>query len=506
MDCSRNRHSAFVLAAVTVLAAGCSMTPSVTAPAADELLPDAYEASSDTATVDTAERGDASTGVRWWADLGDPVLAALIDTALVRNHDLSIAAARVIEVQNRYRITRAGQYPGLQATTDGSRQNTPTNTGPTGGFSENIPNFPDRFDITQYSASLGLAWEIDFWGRARASTRAAISEFIATTAEYDAARMGVIAEAYGAYFEIRDLHTRVSHTAERIDLLRELVSVARDRYQRGLSSSFELYRLQQALDEASAALPGLRASLFDARSRLGLLLGATAADADTLLTGAHASGEAASFTLPDILPSELVRTRPDLRAARARLEAARQQVGVRRAEQFPSFSLTASGGTQSSELADLVQTSQRFWMFGGSLAAPVFQAGARRAAVDAAWAGYEQAALSFEKAVLSAFGDASRSINRHTAERERLAAARSALSNAGASYESQLKRYRRGVGDYAVVLDARLNLIAAQTAVSGGRTSLAIARLGVHRALGGAWVESRTPADERLTHSTANVH
>jgi len=310
---------------------------------------------------------------------------------------------------------------------------------------------------------------------------------------------------------------RVRKTAERIDLLTERVDVTRDRYQRGLSSSFELYRLQQALDEASSALPGIRASLFDAKSRLGLLVGGTAADAEALVSRAAPGGEGTgragqpdgahlsdgSFTLPDILPSDLIRTRPDLRAARSRLEAARQQVGVRRAELFPSFSLTASGGTQSSELADLVQTSQRFWLVGGSLTAPVFQAGARRAAVDAAWAGYEQAALAWEKAVLSAFGDASRSINRNTAEQERLAAARRARANAEASYDSQLKRYRRGVGDYAAVLDGRINLITAETAERGAITAIALARLGVHRALGGAWVDDPVPSEERMSRSSA---
>ncbi|NNF03631.1 MAG: TolC family protein [Rhodothermales bacterium] len=505
MDWSRDSIAIVAATALLWMVAGCSMTPSVTTPPAAEILPPEFEAVPDSpgdpAVADSLAVSD------WWTELGDPVLEAVIDSALARNLDLSIAAARVLEVQNRYRITRAGQFPGVQATVDGSRQNTPTNTGATGSFSESIPNFPDRFDITQYSASLGLGWEIDFWGKARAATRAAVSEFMATEAEFDATRMGVIAEAYAAVFEIRDLEVRTRNTALQVDLLQERVEVAQARYRRGRSSSFELYRLQQSLDEASSALPGLHASLFDAKSRLGVLIGGTVADAEAVLRSAATASDVdhPSLGLPDILPSELIRTRPDLRAAGARLEAARQQVGVRRAEQFPSFSLTASGGTQSSDLADLVQTSQRFWLVGGSLTAPVFQAGARRAAVGAAWAVYEQAALAWESAVLTAFGDASRSINRHAAERERLAAARRALDNAEASYESQLTRYRRGVGDYTAVLDARINLIAAETAESGARTALALARLGVHRALGGAWVRNEESAAARVSRrSSAN--
>jgi len=176
-------------------------------------------------------------------------------------------------------------------------------------------------------------------------------------------------------------------------------------------------------------------------------------------------------------------------AAEARMEATRQMIGVRRAEQFPSFSLTASGGTQSNTLGDLAQTSQKFWLFGGSLTAPVFAAGARRAAVKVAWAQYEQAALAYEKAILTAFRDVSAALVLLSAEQQRYSASQSSLNAAGASLDLMNRRFARGVGDYGSLIDSELNHLRAATAMTTAQRSNTLARLTLYRAIGGKWVE-----------------
>ena len=118
--------------------------------------------------------------------------------------------------------------------------------------------------------------------------------------------------------------------------------------------------------------------------------------------------------------------------------------------------------------------------------------------MDAAWAAYEQAAAGYEQAVLGAFSDASRAITRHAAERRRLDATTDALASARQSYDAQLSRYGRGIGDYLAVLDAELNLIRARTAESSATRALALARLNVHRALGGAWVQATVLPEDRM--------
>jgi multidrug efflux system outer membrane protein len=433
------------------------------------------------------------SAVRWWDALGEPGLSATVDSALAANLDLRMAAERVLEVQNQFRMARSARLPAVQGSVDGSRQNTPTNTGATGRFSESIPGFPERFDVTNWSASLGLSWELDVWGRVRASTAAAEAQWVATLADAEAVRTGVITEAIGTWARLRDLDAQNALADSQLGLLEERAGLTRSRYERGLITSFEYYAVQQALDDARAARPALRTARYDAASRLGLLMGRAAApDVETEPNIQHTKDQPTlglPAALPTALPSELVLRRPDLVASAARLEAARQQVGVARADQFPRFSLTASTGTQSSELADLVQTSQRFWLFGGSLTGPVFQSGARRAAARAAWNRYEQAALAHEKAVLTAFREVSVALRTLEAEHARLDAAMAAAGNARASHELQLDRYVRGVGPYVALLDAHLNKVRAEAALSAARRDVLLARLTLHRALGGAWTQ-----------------
>lgn len=479
---------------------GCAVMPSLTPTAelAPE-LPEAFDAPSGAVTgADAMARAAAdSSSIRWWDALGDEGLSAVVDSALAANLDLRMAVERVLEVQNQFRMARSARLPAVQGSVDGSRQNTPTNTGATGRFSESIPGFPDRFDVTNWSASLGLSWELDVWGRVRASSAAAKAQWAATLADAEAVRMGVISEAIGTWARLRDLDAQNTLADSQLGLLEERAGLTRSRYERGLTSSFEYYAVQQALDDARAARPAIRTARFDAASRLGLLMGG--AGAPDWADGLEAEDAPTAEPMPAVLPSELVLRRPDLVASAARLEAARQQVGVARADQFPRFSLTASTGTQSSELADLVQTAQRFWLFGGSLTGPVFQSGARRAAARAAWNRYEQAALAHEKAVLTAFREVSVALRTLEAEHERLDAALAAAGNAGASYEFQLDRYVRGVGAYVALLDAELNHVRANAALSAARRDVLLARLTLHRALGGAWTESNPLPDQEST-------
>jgi hypothetical protein len=158
-------RTAVLFLALTGLSA-CSMTPAVTEPAPSDALPASFDAPDPSGVTRIAELAEP-----WWAAWESPELDTLIDSVVVANLDLEMAAARVLEVQEAYRMSRSGQLPALQASAGGTRQNTPTNLGATGRFASSIPGFPERFDVTTYSASLGLAWELDLWGRARAPGR-----------------------------------------------------------------------------------------------------------------------------------------------------------------------------------------------------------------------------------------------------------------------------------------------------------------------------------------------
>lgn len=455
-------------------------------PKAAQVVPERFE---------QAATDEATEQSLWWRGFNDPALDQLVDTVLARNLDLRVAAARVDELQSQYRIARAPLFPRVQVGVSGDQQSTPANTGLGsqfgGGDDGGQPGgFPDRFAFTTYSASLGFSYELDFWGRVRGSKSAALSEFFASEADMRTVRIGVITETISTYFELGEREYTLALTQENVDLLAERFELTQQRYERGLVSSFELYAIEQEFEEARANLPLLESQLVEARGRLGVLLGHYGARLDEVIVPTPFN----AFNLEPIpagLPSELLQQRPDVVAAAQRLEAARQRIGVARAEQFPAFSLTGSGGTQSGALSDLVQTSQRFWLFGGSLVAPIFNGGAIRANIRASWARYEQQEATYEKTVLTAFKEVESALIAYQKQQERYFFLKESLETAFDNAEAQKQRFLRGLGEYLVFLDARRNLLRVETSVKAAERALANARLAVHRALGGAWIEEK---------------
>ena len=473
-----------------LLLGGCSMTPRIQEPDTVTEIPEDYGAG----TQDTSY-----TPTSWWSEFNDPVLDGLIDSALTRNLDLKSAIARVSEVQNQYRIALSPLFPAIQATTDGNRQSTPSNTGafssiggdgdnggdsPLGGF-----QLPDRFENVTYSASLGLSYELDFWGKNRNTAQAALREFRATRADYQTTLLAVISETIATYFEIADLEQQLQHSSEIVDLLNDRVELSEDRYGRGLINSFELYSIRQSYETEQASLPLIESSLNEAKGRLAILLGYYPGAMQSILSQ-ESIADIQLAPIPVGLPSSLLQERPDVYAAEQRLQAALHRIGAARAAQFPSISLTASGGTQSADLANLLDLgSQGFSILTGSIVQPLFQGGRLRADVKVAWAQYEQVEAAYEKTVLTAFKEVNAALVGIEKETIRYQFLEEATRNAESSTLTQEDRFERGVGDYLAFIDARINELRTKNALETARRSLINARLTLHRSLGGGWVD-----------------
>ena len=477
--------------------AGCSLTPTMSTPDAEQDLPATY-ASADTLLPATARDTARYEATRWWTDFGDPTLNTLIDTALVGNLDLEVARARLEELQAQYRIARAPLFPSATVSGNGQRQSQPANTGIGGAIGGGGGGgFPDRFAFTTYSASLGLSYELDFWGRVRSQRNAALSQFFATAADVQNTRIAVIGQTISTYFQTVTLERQVQLGARNVALLQERLAITEDRYDRGLVPSFELYAVRQQLDQARATQPTLESQRFDAQSRLAVVLGRLSGNEAALLDDT-APDTLALDPIPAGLPSDLLMRRPDVMAAAARLEATRQQIGVARASLLPRLSLTAEGGVQSSDLSDLLDIDQRFSSFIANLTAPLFQGGALRAEVDAAEARYRQQVAAYEGTLLTAFREVQAALVAYQQQQQRYERVQSQRAAAEATAQNQRDRYERGIGDALALLDAEQNLVQVRQRLATAAQSLIEARLAVHRALGGAWTDAPLPEDPRL--------
>ncbi|MCS4085767.1 multidrug efflux system outer membrane protein [Salinibacter ruber] len=465
-------------------------------PEAEQDLPDRFEAAPGDTTLPAAAADTAAyDATRWWAAYEDPALTALVDTALAANLNLEEAQGRVEELAAQFRIARAPLFPSVTANGQGNYQNQPANTGIGGAIGGG--QGPDRFEFTDYQATLGLSYELDFWGRVRSQRTAALSQYFATAADLQTARLSVISQTISTYAQIASLRRQVRLGERTVGLLEERVAVTEDRYARGLVPSFQLYTVRQSLQAAQADQPDLERRLYEAQSRFATLLGRFAGEQRALLPDSM-TVPLAPEPVPAGLPADLLMQRPDVRGAALRLEAARQEIGVARAEMLPSLSLTGQGGTQSSELADLVDPGQVFASFAAQLTAPLFQGGRLRATLNAAEARYKQQAARYEQTVLTAFQEVKASLVAYEKQRRRYREVERQVDTARDAFQAQRDRYERGVGDALALIDAERTLVQAQTRLAGVGLAVVNARLALHRALGGPWTDAEPVDDPRL--------
>ncbi len=468
------RNILFLMAAGGM--AACAGSPAVKPPAPPVKVPESWTA---------AETPPGEPRPEWWKDFGDALLDGLVTEALGRSFSLKSAATRVEAALAQARIAGADVYPLLSAGGTGLRQRQNFIGLP-------IPGGPEVLSTTytSFGISLDLAWEVDLWGRLRARESAALADAEAAGADYAGAQLSLAAQSAKAYFAAVEARRQVELARSTAGNNREVTARIRDRYVRGLRPALDL-RLSEANLAASEATLRLREEQLDRALR----------QLETLLGRYPAAQLGTAEDLPGLpppvpagLPSELVTRRPDLVAAERRLAAAGQRIREARASLYPQVRLTASGGTASSELSDLLDKDFRVWNVVGNLLAPLFQGGRLRAGVDLARANVQQALALYAEAVLRAFSEVETALASERILAERETALREAVEQSRAAYGISQQRYAGGLVDIVTLLDAQQRLFAAESQLLGVRRARLEARVNLHLALGGGFV--REPEGE----------
>ena len=447
--------------------------------------------------------------LEWWRDFADPVLDEVVEAVLASNFDLAEVVARLQQARVRGRLAEAAIRPTVRARTGVDSVDVPVNAGigaqleelgleealgdAAGGFT-----LPQRLGLTTYTLSADFAYELDFRNRIRRASLAAGAELLASESDVQAARIGAVAETITAYLDIVDLRRQIAIARRAVDVLEEAERLAELRYGRGLADSQDLHRASQDLRNAQAGLPQLDDRLSEAEARLAILLGGYREDVAELLPHSLAPVPTAE-PVPVGVPAELLLQRPDVRAAGHRLEAAGHTIEARRAELMPALSLSGSIGLQTTDVTGIFNVQQWFGNLLSNLLAPVFDGGRLAASVALAHTRFNELAATYGRTVVTAVNEvaAASAGLRNEGRRHAILAAR--RDEAQATLDLRSQRYASGVGDYADFLDASLALLDVESAFAGSQRDLALARLAVHRALGGAWTASDPAAGEQLS-------
>lgn len=411
----------------------------------------------------------------WWKQFADPALGAAIVRAMANNSDVLAAAARIGEAEAQVRLAGAARAPTLSAGAGiaSDRALSQVSGRPT--------------EILAIQPQLGANWTLDLFGRLRALSDAARANFVASAADYDAVRLSVAGATAQAYLTLLSIDAQLDVTRKTLDLRVEARRIAEDRARLGYSSQLELTQAQSEYEAVAQAIPQLEQARRLQENGLRLLTGD--------LPGAMARGELANLSIPGIpalMPSELMRRRPDIAAAEARLAAADRTIASRRAEFMPDVALSASAGALIVDQLDYDPVS--IWNIGASILAPLFQGGRLTAQVDQANARRDQAAYAYRDIVLRAFGEVENALTSEQRLREQIVHVSARRSILQRSLNLARDRYRGGYASYLDELDAQRNLFAVELNAITVREQQLNALVRVWASLGGGWGD-RTIAD-----------
>jgi multidrug efflux system outer membrane protein len=414
----------------------------------------------------------------WWEIFGDTALVALIAESLEGSRDLAEAVARVESARNLVGVARADLFPQVGYQGDASRVRT----------SEQIDGVGATTNL--FGAALGMAWEIDVWGRIRRATEAARAELLASEAVARGVRLSLVAGVAQAYFELRELDLELEIALRTADSFRETRDLFRRQFEGGTASKLEVERAEAALAETEATIPDLEARIVAGENRLAVLLGRPPGD---MPRGATLEAQAEPPEVPAGLPAALLERRPDLVASEETLVATNARVGEALADFFPRIGLTGLYGRRSTELSDLLESGSLVWTAAAAAAGPLFQGGRLWYLFRASKAEREAALHAYEQSVLLALQEVSDAL----VAREKLGLAREAQGRAvealRESVRLSLVRYRGGLSSYVEVLDAQQALFPAENQLARLDLGRLVALVALYRALGGGWSIDQTP-------------
>lgn len=411
--------------------------------------------------------GAAVVDQRWWSVFGDPVLTRLVDTALARNSDIAIAAARVEEARANEELARSQLLPALNAGI---------------GFSEarSIGALGRATEARGVQPIFQAAYEIDLFGRIRNQVAAARQQTLSSAAARDAAALAVASAVASGYITLRALDARREIVVATIGSRAEALRLARSRARSGYTSDLEYRQAEAEYEGTAQLLPQADLAIARQEHALSVLLG----DNPRPIERGLALAALRPPPIPAGLPADLLRRRPDLAQAEFGLAASDRSLDAARAQFLPSISLTGSAGlTLSSALANPVG----IWSLGASILAPLFEGGRLTANVQGATARRDQAAFAYRRAALTAFReveDSFAAVALLTAQRGRLEAQRTALAE---TLRHATNRYRAGYATYLEQLDAQRTLLAVELSLVQLRADQLNALVALHQAMGGGW-------------------
>ncbi|RTQ31690.1 efflux transporter outer membrane subunit [Variovorax gossypii] len=478
--------------------AGCAVGPDHQSPKTDAPADWSAWHGGSPALLGAERQNAAGTGIASgdWKAFGDPVLDRLEAMVLASNPDLQTAALRFAQSRVQRTTTAAQQGPQLNASAGVTRQRQSETGAATRMIDALGSSVSNRDQLIRtlsepynlYQAGFDASWEIDLWGRVRRAIEAADADAGASAALLRQARLSVQAELARNYFELRGTQRELRIARADNAAAAESLELVQARADGGLVTDLDPARQRALLAELRARIPALLQQEADAMNRITLLAGAAPGTLNAELADTAAGDALDTPTLPALAlgqPGELARRRPDIAAAEAQLHAATARVGVAVADLYPRVTLGAGFGYESVGSERFGEWGSRQWHVGPSISLPIFDGGRRRGTVELRELQQQEAAVAFQQTVLKAWHEIDSALTAYAAERQRQAELAERERRSRDALVLASARYKGGLTDFGVELDARRTLLQARRDQAQSSSRLAVGLVAVYKALGG---------------------
>ena len=426
---------------------------------------------------------------RWWQSFRDPELSSLVKRLVLQNIDLMTAAERVREAEDQRAVVRSEGLPQVDEKSSYTHQRESPN-----GFVSLVqpaPFAPLTYDIWQNA--LSASWELDLFGRVRRAVEAQRANIAAMIAARHAVALDALANLAQDYMQYRGTQLRIAIARRNLVLARQDLALVLNRFDNGVGTTLNVARSRAQVATEAANLPTLRAEAARLVNAIGLLL----AEPPRALQAELAPAKALPLVPPAVpigLPADLIRRRPDISEAEARLHEATAQTGVAVASFYPDVSLTGQFGADGRIIGNAFSLPDRAFSIGPSVDLPLFNGGRLVGTLRLRRARQREAALDFRRTVLRAWRDVDDALTAYAEAQQRRVEVAAAERQDRIALRAARQSFTLGAVDFLDVISAESALLADQGTLARNDTETETDLVGLYKALGGGWeVADATP-------------
>jgi NodT family efflux transporter outer membrane factor (OMF) lipoprotein len=463
--------------------------PSVaTPPAYKEIAPDTFKETND---WKFARPNDSVIRGNWWEMFNDPQLNTLEAQVNISNQNIALADANFRAARAVIRESRSQYFPTVTTSPSiiVSRQS---------GAATKSNVSPGRQSVN-YTLPFDASWEPDFWGRIRNTVVASTSEAQATAADLENVRLSVEAELAFDYYQLRSVDAEKRLLDTTIAGYQQQLELTRVRFQTGIASDQDVAQAETQLETTQAQATDLGIQRAQLEHAIALLTGQPASTFSIPVLPVGAQPPA----IPIGVPSQLLERRPDIAVAERRVAEANAEIGVVKAAFYPSLTLGATGGFESTSIASWFTWPARFFSLGPTLSQTLFDKGRRAAATDVARAQYDATVANYRQTVLTAFQEVEDNLAALRILSRELQEQNAAVSSAQRTLSLATDRYKSGIDSYLNVITAQTTLLTNQRTAVNLQMQQMTASVELIKALGGGWNDTQLPSPTELSHKEA---